>query len=212
MSYLTQNRFPRLWDLFQRAVGGTHDKRRLCLSGFHGSGSILEVGCSTGNIAVAFRRYPHVAYTGIDIDEKAIAVAQRRFRNDARFRFVAGDLRQAFAASTTFDYVLFSGCLHHMVDDLAVELLRTARRHLSADGRLLVVDPLVPRTDDPWLLHQFIKIEHGEHVRSGHAMRALLKSLDILALTRNREVFVGATPLGRPICARFGVYELVGRS
>ena len=109
MSFLTQHRFPLLWDLFQTAVGGTHDKRRLCLNGVQGCETILEVGCATGNIAVVFRQLSQLQYTGIDIDERAVAFAQRRFRNDPRFQFVAGDLRLAFDLSTTFDCILFLG-------------------------------------------------------------------------------------------------------
>lgn len=208
MPFLTQHHFPRLWDWFQNAVGGTHDKRRLCRRRFQGSGSVLEVGCATGNIAEAFADLLSLSYTGIDIDDKAIAFAQRRFRDDQRFRFIASDLREAFERSTRFDYILFGGCLHHMPDAMALELLRTAERHLPPSGQIVVVDPVVPRDSDPWLVRQFIRIERGECLRSGRAMVDLLGRVDTLELVHSEELLIGATPLSVPTCARFGVYEL----
>ena len=48
MPWLTQTRFSRLWNCFQWTIGGTVDKRRLCLKYYGGQERILEVGCSTG--------------------------------------------------------------------------------------------------------------------------------------------------------------------
>ena len=55
---------------------------------------MLEVGCSVGNVARGFLRYPHIAYTGVDIDPAAIRSAQplseiraHRFQANLRRRY-----------------------------------------------------------------------------------------------------------------------------
>lgn len=77
--FLNQSNTPRLWLFFQRLIGGRKDKQTLALSAWDGQRNILEIGCSVGNIANAFRTLPNIHYTGIDIDEKVIDVTKSRF-------------------------------------------------------------------------------------------------------------------------------------
>lgn len=208
MPLLSQNRFPALWRLFQYWIGGTVDKRRLCLQYYGGQGRVLEVGCSLGNIAKAFTRFHDVDYTGIDIDPVVIDYARRDFNRWKNFRFLSTDLREFAASAKPFDYILFAGILHHVDDQLAHELLQAASSLLAGTGKLVIVDPLLVRKEDSWLLHQYVKLEQGEYLRSGGNMLGLLQGVPGLQLTRSEERLIGASPLRRPICARFGLYTL----
>jgi 2-polyprenyl-3-methyl-5-hydroxy-6-metoxy-1,4-benzoquinol methylase len=77
MPFLSQHNFPILWEFLQYWIGGTTDKRRLCLRKYNGQKRVLEVGCSVGNIAKAFQSFAEISYTGIDIDSTAIRRAQK---------------------------------------------------------------------------------------------------------------------------------------
>jgi len=211
MSLLTQSRFPSLYHIFQIAVGGTVDKRRLCLEHWGARRRVLEVGCSVGNIASAFLDNPDVLYTGVDVDAGAVAYARHRFRRHPRFRFLVEDVHTLAQSAKRFDYVLFAGVFHHVSDEECVAMLRSAR-HLLADeeARVAVVDPVLPERGDSWFLHWFVKLEQGEYLRRETELRALLVREEGLETLNASVRFVGATPYSVPRCARFGVYELAG--
>src|SRR5215831_18826066 len=110
---MNQNNFPYLWLLFQNLVGGNADKKRLILKNFQEEQKVLEVGCSVGNIAEAFRSVRNISYQGIDIDCQAVAAAQWRFS----ISFVCEDLTQFSRKKTTqFGLIYFAGILHYVAD------------------------------------------------------------------------------------------------
>ena len=211
MSILTQARFPRLWVVFQYTIGGTTDKQRLCLEGYEGQRRVLEVGCSAGNIADAFRRVDGVNYVGVDIDPAAIALAKKRFAGKANFRFVCQDFLEFVRGPERFDYILFAGVCHHMPDSQCAEMLDAASAAMAEGARLVVVDPLVPEAEDSWFLHTFVKLEQGKHLRTGKELETLLRGLRAFEVREARMRYVNATPLSFPRCARFGVYVLEKR-
>lgn len=215
MAFLTQSRFPTLWKAFQFWIGGSMDKQRLYGSLLDDPKNVLEVGCSLGNTANVFIRREGVRYTGIDIDQVVIEHAQRAFRDVPNAEFVCEDLR-AFAAREQnqgrFDHVMFAGICHHIDDAMVVELLRAARALLPADGRVVVVDPLIPRQQDSWMLRTYMKhLEQGEHLREHEAMLALIEQLPEYELVREDTTFVGAMPNSWFKVARFGIYLLQPR-
>ncbi len=209
MGFLTQTRFPGLWRVFQHWIGGTVDKRALCTLKFDGQSSVLEVGCSLGNISRVFVQYKRIQYTGIDVDPVVIEYARKSFSAQKNFTFICEDLSRLPKTRAGFGYVLFAGILHHLPDDKCREILAAARNHIEFDGRLVAVEPLIPRSDDPWFLSQFMKLEQGEHLRTGPELRALLDSVPGFRFMDAEEHLIGCSPFHRPICARFGVYTLL---
>jgi SAM-dependent methyltransferase len=208
MTLLTQSRFPTLWKIFQFCLGGSVDKRKLCRLKYKGQPRILEVGCSLGNIARGFVKIPHINYTGIDIDPVVIDYAQKDFVSQPNFRFLCEELPTFVQHSEEqFGYVLFAGVLHHVNDQLAQTMLDTARQLMPDDGALVVVEPLIPASEDHWFLHWFIKLEKGDHVRTGAEMAHLLQ-VPGLHLEEAEAHYVAASPFSWPKCARFGVYLL----
>ena len=206
MAFLTQTRFPRLWSLFQHCAGGSADKQRLALLHYPGQGSVLEVGCSTGNLAPSFLRLG-APYTGVDIDQVVIDLARRMFAK-GQARFLCEDLRHTSLAKERFDYVLLAGICHHVDDQLCRELIGAAAHLLAPGAPLIVTDPVEPRRDDSWLIRQFIRIERGQWVRSMDQLTRLLAGLPQLRLEETSEHLVGATPWSRPAVARMGVFRL----
>lgn len=206
--FLTQTNFPRLWTLFQYLAGGTVDKRRLCKIHYTNQSNILEIGCSTGNIAQAFSKYKNINYTGIDIDNSAIRFAKNSFKNKNNFQFLNIDLRDYIKINNKkYDYVLFAGIIHHINDNTAIELLNSAIDLISNNGILVIVDPLLPDKKDPLLIHYYMKLEQGNFVKTKKEMLILIKKINKLNLVSVNTHYVTASPINFPVCAKFIVLK-----
>lgn len=209
MPFLSQYRFPRLWNAFQYFAGGTVDKRRLCLKYYQGEKTVLEVGCSLGNISKAFIGFPDIRFTGLDIDPVVINFAKKKFKAEPGFTFICQDLRTlAEAKDNRFDYILFAGICHHISSQECLDLLKVASHLLTRKGRIVIVDPLMPKKKDSWFVHRFIMLEQGCYLRSGDNFLKMLKTISGVQIKVKEECLIGSCPLHWPICARFGVYLL----
>lgn len=209
MTFLSQNRFPRLWLLMQNMIGGNASKQGLATEHYHGQKRVLEIGCSVGNISSAFRAFPNVAFTGIDIDERAIDLAQRRFRHDHNFRFSLSSLEELSRRGETFDYVLFAGILHHVNNDTGLQLLRDAVKCTASKGTLVIYEPEAVRPSDGWLMRCFYtSFEQGTFLRTRDELRCLVEESGIfLETVEDRMIIPGIVK--RPYVARFNL--LIGR-
>ena len=121
-------------------IGCNASKQALATEYYCGQKRVLEIGCSVGNVSAAFRAFPEVAFTGMDIDKDAIAQAKRRFRKYPNFNFSLSSLEELSLRGETFDYVLFAGMLHHVDDNTGLQLLRDvvkciAERRSTSDLR-----------------------------------------------------------------------------
>jgi 2-polyprenyl-3-methyl-5-hydroxy-6-metoxy-1,4-benzoquinol methylase len=200
---LTQSNFPRLWLLFQRLIGGTKDKQSIALSTWNGRHKILEIGCSVGNIADAFRSLPGIAYTGIDIDGKAINVAQRRFAGTA-FRFLEESIEEHAQSKSRYDYILVAGMLHHVDDAMATDILRTTRFLCSPGATVLIYDPDTLMPSDPALVRWYYKLEQGKFRRPHTESEALIQNAGLHIRDKRfvpiRPGFPGFPPVARFVC------------
>lgn len=92
--------------------------------------TILELGCGTGRIS---ERLVELGHRVIGVDESAEMLASLRHAHGVHSRIEDLDLRSTFAV------VLLPSWLVNIADHGARQvMLRTARRHLSAGGTLLV--------------------------------------------------------------------------
>src|SRR5690606_13332847 len=101
--------------------------------------SLLDAGCGEGfALDVLARRFPEVRFTGVDLSEEAIAFAQNRFGERARFR--TGSIYKLPFSDRAFDTVLCSEVLEHVDDPSAAirELKRVARNYV------IITVPLEP--------------------------------------------------------------------
>jgi len=200
---LTQSNFPRLWLLFQQLIGGTKDKQSLALSAWNGQRQILEIGCSVGNIADAFRFLPGISYTGIDIDSNVINVARQRFVG-TEFRFLNESVQDHARGKLRYDYILVAAMLHHVDDMMAIDILRATQSLSSSGGTVLIYDPDTLTPSDPALVRWYYKLERGKFRRPHTESEALIRSAGLhirdKRLVPIRPGLPGFPPVARMVC------------
>ena len=111
-------------------------------------GSILEVGCGTGNLLVQIAKsFPSARVVGIDIDAASIGTARKRIadanlgdRAEARH----GSLAELPASS--FDAVVMVEVLHEIGKDIRPDVVKDSARALKAGGWMVIVDETYPST------------------------------------------------------------------
>lgn len=97
---------------------------------------VLEIGCASGNDAIAYCKYAK-SYIGIDISDEAIKNCEARDIKNAEF--VCTDGHKIPAGDRAFDCVIVNSLLHHL--DLKTSFIEISRV-LKDDGKLLFREPL----------------------------------------------------------------------
>jgi len=140
---------------------------------------VLDVGCGTGETALAAARRVGVAgkVYGIDASPEMIAAAKRKLTGKSALgrvvQFRVEPVEALGFRDATFDVVLSSLMMHHLPGDLKQRGLAEIRRVLKPGGRLVIVD-LQPTTKKPrlwepgWLIMQ----RHGMHSAPEATVRA----------------------------------------
>lgn len=101
--------------------------------------SLVEVGPGTGRNLVKLRgARPFALYGGIEVSDEMLAIARKRCPGMKLEQGFAEDADYTALLGTPPQRILFSYCLSMVQDGDAA--LRNARRHLAADGRVVVVD------------------------------------------------------------------------
>lgn len=205
---LNQTTFPRLWSLFQIAIGGAIDKRKLCALELGSSKSVLEIGCSTGLMAKAFLDRPGVSYVGLDINPVVIDLARRSYQGVTNSEFVCEDLLSFSRRGRKFDFVIFASVLHHVDNHMSQQMLAAATRLTTAAGKIVVVEPMLPEPGDPLFFRLYYLLEEGCFVRKSADFVKLLESVPEVKIVRGGFHTISATPLSLPKSNRHGVYVL----
>ncbi|MBH0777885.1 methyltransferase domain-containing protein [Nocardia bovistercoris] len=102
---------------------------------------VLEIGCGTGELAIAAARArPSAEVVGSDPDPKALARAQRKVHGASGIRFERGYGQDLPYADATFDRVLSSMMFHHLDAEVKAAVAQEVRRVLRPGGSLHLAD------------------------------------------------------------------------
>jgi SAM-dependent methyltransferase len=121
--------------------------------------TILDFGAGIGNSVPHFHRsFPDAEIIALDVSDKSLAIAEKRFSGMARFQLYDGE--GPLAPDGQVD-LAFSACVFHHIDAKEhVELFRRMRQTLSPDGAVVIFEhnPINPVTQ-----HIVATCEFDEH-------------------------------------------------
>jgi len=100
-----------------------------------GGGTLLDVGCGTGNFLAQMRAQGAWTVYGLDTNQKAVEYAKRRFQ----LQVFHGVLEDASYPPASFDVVTLWNVLEHLHDP--IKTLQEVRRVLCSDGVLILSIP-----------------------------------------------------------------------
>ncbi|MDO9391319.1 MAG: class I SAM-dependent methyltransferase [bacterium] len=123
--------------------------------GFPKSGKVLELGCGAGDVALLFAEKGYQVY-GIDIVPSAIEWAREKsLKANIRAEFEIGDVTKLGKwEDGYFDIVIDGHCLHCIIGDDRVEMLKEAYRVLRPGG-LFYVSSMCGDPKEPEVLSMY---------------------------------------------------------
>jgi SAM-dependent methyltransferase len=104
------------------------------------NGSILDLGCGSGNTGVELNASKYRAYHGVDISDVALQMAQRRSEESGRGRqnrYSSGDII-TYVPSGQYDAIVFRESLCYVPRPKIEAILQRYRHHLTPGGSFVV--------------------------------------------------------------------------
>ncbi|RAK17351.1 tRNA (cmo5U34)-methyltransferase [Anoxybacillus vitaminiphilus] len=108
--------------------------------------AILDMGAGTGLFtSFILEKYPRANITLIDISEKMMEIAKKRFANYPNVNYIVDDYTK-HEFNTKFDMIVSSLSIHHLTDDEKKSLYRRVYSLLNEDGLFLNADQVLGHT------------------------------------------------------------------
>lgn len=111
------------------------------LEGHTRQGSILDLGCGSGNTATELSDSAYESYLGVDISEAALEKASNRTKEsgrDQKNRFARADFLEWQPRGEQFDVILFRESMYHVPLNKVKTTLERYSRYLK-DGGVFIV-------------------------------------------------------------------------
>ncbi len=184
------------YDVFTTLLGAKDAQWQLVAqAGLPPGGTVLEIGCGTGNVLVlAGRVAPGATLIGLDPDPEALALARRKAaRAGVGIQLDRGFADQLPYADGSVDRVLSSFMFHHLPGAQKIDALREVHRVLAPGGSLHLLDF---DHQEPAPLHRLLRPKrgHGHGHSPGGTVRALMVEaglVDAVEVARGKSVMGG---------------------
>lgn len=139
-------------------------------------GVILDIGCGYGLLsnfmAIKSERRRVI---GIDSSRKRVDIARASIGKSKNINFYIGDVRDKKIEKCSS--VVMSDFLHHISDDVAINLLREINDKLTGEGRLVILDvdkkPFI-KYAITYVIDKILNIERKLYYRSSGNLKLLL--------------------------------------
>lgn len=107
---------------------------------------ILDIGAGTGLLSsFVLNRYPNARITLIDISEKMLEVAQKRFIGNENVKYIVDDYTK-LKLLEEYDMVVSALSIHHLEDSVKKELYRKCYSVLKPNGIFINADQVIGET------------------------------------------------------------------
>lgn len=114
---------------------------RLKKAGLKKHHRVLEVGCGIGTLTRLIHRYvKRGRVVGVDISERSIAFARKRFGDAPRIEFMVSNM-QDFSYPDTFDFIVLPDVLEHIPVEQHEHLFALLRAHMHDDSVIFINIP-----------------------------------------------------------------------
>jgi SAM-dependent methyltransferase len=178
---------PLIWTLTQNVFSSDQGKRDLYRSFIEGKeGRVLDFGCANGNIFPAFS---DLEYYGVDINEKFIRYAQKRYSQFPNAHFVCADILTEPFEPEFFDHIILACTGHHLDDESLRNILIALTRLLRKDAAIHFIDPIRTPGEDGFALRLIMGMDQGKFHRSENEYRHFFDSLSQLLLVERTTVY-----------------------
>ncbi|WP_128330510.1 trans-aconitate 2-methyltransferase [Apibacter sp. HY039] len=98
------------------------------------SPKILDIGAGTGLFSnFVLKKYPDARITLVDLSEKMLEIAEKRFSDSPNVKIVCEDFTKHHFTDT-YDVVISSLAIHHLVDQDKIELYNSIYFNLNQGG------------------------------------------------------------------------------
>jgi len=142
-------------------------------------GSILDLGCGTGEPIAKFFIEKGYQVTGIDGSEKMIALCKQRFPKQ---RWIVADMRN-IALSEKFDVILAWHSYFHLPHDDQRAMFKIFQSHINVDGLLAFTSG--PSHGEEWsenggqnLYHASLSSEEYQTLLNQHGFEVILHKIE----------------------------------
>lgn len=167
---------PAMYDFVQTVLGASKSRRRLIRDHIRPEPGnvLLDIGCGTGELLHFLPAGIH--YHGFDLSQRYIDAARDRHSGRGIFDCMNIADYHPPADSRAADIVLAIGVLHHLDDDVAVRLLRTAHSQLRPGGRFVSLDgTLVPGQSR--IARKLVLQDRGQNIRTPEGYTDLARGI-----------------------------------
>lgn len=153
--------------------------------------SVIDVGCGIGQYATMTSN----EYVGTDLNCRYVEWAQRR-RGGPHRRFHCADAAELTADGRRFDLVVLVDFLHHLDDEQADGLLRTAGE--LAGGRVISFEPVADQRNrvGRWIVDH----DRGNHMRPLARLEELYARAGLTA-ERSQDLMLGPIRTRAVLCS-----------
>jgi len=155
-------RHPKIYRFFQSVLSNKRDNLYNILSNYlkknYPNHSIIDIGCGDAEFASYFDK--KIKYVGIDISEKYIESARKKF---PYFQFYNHDITKINNLSFTNCVFLLIGVIHHIDDENSKNLISQLK---SIEGSVIIsIDPVKIKKQHP-IARLLIQLDRGEFIRT----------------------------------------------
>ena len=147
---------------------------------FSGISSIVDVGGGEGKLLMKIvESYPEISGTVFDLPN-ALKSPRKKAEDAARCSYIAGDFFKLVPEKT--DAYLLCGVIHDWSDHLAVVILKNCRKAMAKNGRVLIVEMIVPGSRSgsfSKILDMNMMVMTGGRERTKSEFHALIDAADL---------------------------------